>query len=139
MEITDIFSLTFYFFFTIYIVIGLYGFFLPSKYPLKVLYTILCIVLSMASFAFAIMNSKPSAQTAFMWRRFSIITFAFAYPLILYCVLKILGYVYIKKTDIAAFICSRRVSFIYIRYLYTDRIRYIFHTAYSIRMCRSDT
>ena len=115
MELTDISSLIFYFFFTTYIVIGLYAFFLPFKYPLKVLYTILCFVLSLSSFAFAIMNSNPSAYTAFVWRRVSIIPFAFTYPLVLYYVLKISGYVYMlkKRIWVLLFVPAVFLSFIY--------------------------
>ena len=115
MELNDVFSLIFYFFFTVYIVIGLYAFFLHLRPPFKILFSMLCIVLSLWSFAFAIMNSNASAREAVIWSRVSIFCFAFIYPLFFCYVLKILGYVYIfkKRLWVILFVPVVILSFIY--------------------------
>ncbi|WP_428771092.1 EAL domain-containing protein [Treponema sp. HNW] len=126
MELNDIFSLTFYFAFTIYIVIGLYASFLPLKYPLKFLFVMLCVVLALWSFALAIMNSNASPREAFVWRRSSIVCFAFAYPLFLYYILTISGYANLLKKRILFAVFTPAVILSLIFALFTPTASIIF-------------
>ncbi|MGI5173811.1 EAL domain-containing protein, partial [Treponema sp. OMZ 840] len=133
MEFRELLSSSFYILFTIYIIIGLYASFLHLHSYLKMLFFIICMVLSIWCFSFALLVTASSAKQALFWYRLSILCFGAIHLLYLYYTLELNRKICIGKSCMYIVFALPALCLIFFCSLHSSSV----NAVYDVRLIRN--